>query len=306
MPGAEAEAVSRTLRRLVRWGWVLGLAAGALIAVLATPKAQIKTSPAAAANAPVLAADEALGGAMRSADKAVARRLLSLQFTFVDEDGKVHARKDFLADPKGLAAAASSGVTARNYGSLVMVTGRRKSVRGDDVFFLDIWAKQRRAWRALLMQDVALGAADAPAPIAAQAKPYECKNPCQTIPYSVRSPAEQDIINAFQAIVKAIVAHDVNEWEKHVADEFMLYGSGRPPIQRSARIATIERQKQNNAAVTVGEVQTMRLSVYGDGAAMITTDAPPNDSHPPFRAARAWVKRNGRWLMAISAHTDIK
>ncbi len=132
------------------------------------------------------------------------------------------------------------------------------------------------------------------------------QNPCQTIPYRVRSPAEQDIVNSYQAIENAAVAHDAEEWSKHMADEFVLYGSGRAPMPKSARIAMINRQKDSDAAVTVGEVQTMRLSVYGDGAAMIASHVMPDSSRPPYRAARVWVKRNGQWQMAISVQTDIK
>ena len=86
----------------------------------------------------------------------------------------------------------------------------------------------------------------------------------------------------------------------------MLYGSGRAPITKSGRIATINRQKENGTAVRVGEVQAMRLSVYDDGAAMIATHVLPDNSRPPYQAARVWVKRNGQWLMAISVQTDVK
>ena len=71
-------------------------------------------------------------------------------------------------------------------------------------------------------------------------------------------------------------------------------------------IATIERQKANNTPVTVGEVQTMRLAVYDDGAAMIATHVMADNSRQPYQAARVWVKRNGQWQMAISVQTDIK
>jgi len=128
----------------------------------------------------------------------------------------------------------------------------------------------------------------------------------KTIPYRVRSPAEQDIVNSFQAIEKAAVGHDAAEWSKHIAEEFVLYGSGRAPIAKSGRIAAINRQKENGTAVKVGEVQAMRLSVYDDGAAMIATHAVPDNSRPPYQAARVWVKRNGQWQMAISVQTDIK
>jgi Domain of unknown function (DUF4440) len=287
--------------------WWLGLVvAAALIAVLAELRAQ--TAPSE--DALVLEADKALGVALRGDDKSVARKLLSLQFTFVDANGKIHERKDFLTDLKAAAAAPSSDPAVKIYGRIGMVTGRRKSADGCDVFFLDIWAKQKRAWRALVSQEVVPATADAPrptpAPTSTAAAPYECKNPCQTIPYRVRSPAEQDIVNSFQAIEKAAVGHDAAEWSKHIAEEFVLYGSGRVPIAKPGRIAAINRQKENGTAVTVGEVQAMRLSVYDDGAAMIATHAVPDNSRPPYQAARVWVKRNGQWQMAISVQTDIK
>ena len=50
----------------------------------------------------------------------------------------------------------------------------------------------------------------------------------------------------------------------------------------------------------------MRLSVYGDAAAMIVTGAVPGKAQPSYRAVRLWLKRNGRWLMALSAHTNVK
>lgn len=287
--------------------WWLGLfVAAALIAVLAELRAQI----APGEDVLVLEADQALGAALRADDKSVARRLLSLQFTYVDANGKIHERKDFLADLKTAAAAAPSDPGVKIYGRIGMVTGHRKSGDGRDVFFIDIWAKQKRAWRALVSQEVVLAATDTPRPApaltSAAAAPYDCKNPCQTIPYRVRSPAEQDIVNSFQAIEKAAVAHDAAEWSKHIADEFVLYGSGRAPIAKSGRVAAINRQKENNTAVAVGEVQAMRLSVYDDGAAMIATHALPDNSRPPYQAARIWVKRNGQWQMAVSVQTDIK
>jgi hypothetical protein len=275
--------------------WWLGLVvAAALIAVLAELRAQ--TAPGE--DTLVLDADQALGAALRGDNKSVVRKLLSLQFTFVDLNGRIRERRDFLADLKAVAAAPPNNPAVKIYGRIGMVTGRRKSADGGDVFFLDIWAKQKRAWRVLVSQEVVLAATDAPrpapAPTSATAVPYDCKNPCQTIPYRVRSPAEQDIVNSFQAIEKAAVGHDPAEWSKHVADEFALYGSGRAPIAKSERIAAINRQKENGTAVKVGEVQAMRLSVYDDGAAMIATHAVPDNSRPPYQAARVWVKRNGQ------------
>jgi hypothetical protein len=173
---------------------------------------------------------------------------------------------------------------------------------------MDIWVKQKGAWRALLMQDVPIAADDAPVAATptriAEPQRYACDNPCKTIPYRVRSRAEQDVIAAFQSINTAVVARDANDWAKHVADEFVAYASGLAPIAKSGRIATIERQKDGDATVRVGEVETMRLAVYGDGAVMRATDV--DHGRPPSRTARVFMKRDGQWLMAISAHTDVR
>jgi Domain of unknown function (DUF4440) len=295
--------------------WWLGLVvAAALIAVLAELRAQ--TAPSE--DALVLAADQVLGAALRDDDKSIARKLLSLQFTYVDANGKIHERKDFLADLKTAAAAPPSDPVAKIYGRIGMVTGHRKSADGRDVFFLDIWAKQKRTWRALVSQDVALAEVEAQGvtpikPDAAEleklreiAKFLDCKNPCETIPYRVRSPAEQDIVNAFQLIEKATVAHDAAEYAKHMADEFVHYRSDSPPISKSERIAIIEDQKKQNIPTVLTAIQSMRLWVYGDGAAMISDNGVPDDTQPLLRIARVWAKRNGQWQMAISVQTDVK
>lgn len=254
---------------------------------------------------------------MRSADRSLARRLLSLQFTYTDEAGRAYSRHDFLADLKNLAAAPAdpklsdpklSDPKLTMYGLLATVTGERQSADGGNAFFLDIWVKQKGAWRALARQNVVLADGQAGASWSAHddGKAIECTNPCQTMPYRVRSPAEQDVLNSFLAIEKASIARDSQEWSKHVADEFVLYRSGYAPVDKAARIAAIERQKQTGSPVTVGEIQAVRLAVYGDAAAMISTQTVPDNSRPPYRAARVWVRRNGQWLLALSVQTDIQ
>jgi Domain of unknown function (DUF4440) len=296
-----------SVRPAVRWSGLGVIAAGVLIAVFALPKSQPKARPAALDEV-VLAADQALGAAMRTGDRASARRLLTLQFTYVDADGKIHSRREFLGDLKTVAARPATDIKIRNFGSLAMMTGKHTSAQGADVFFLDIWVKQKGAWRALLMQDVPIRAGEEAAaalrPIQiADVGAHGCDNPCNTIPYRVRSAAEQDVARTYQTITKAIAAGDAGAWAKHVADEFVAYASSRAPLARSSRIAAIE-DHNDASAIRVGEVKTMRLSVYGDGAVMVATEA--NGPQPTYRAARVFVKRDGRWLMAATAQTDLK
>jgi hypothetical protein len=290
----------RTVRRLC----LAGLALALLTLVFAETRAQ----PALDEAASVLMYDRLLAEAMRAGDKSAARRLLSLQFTYTDDSGKGYARREFLGELKNLSAAAAGDPKVAMYGLLAVVTGERKSADGTTAFFLDIWVKQKRAWRALATQNVVLGeqtTAIVPQTTGGEAKPNECRNPCQIMPYRVRSPAEQDVLNTFLAIEKASIAHDAQEWAKRIADEFVVYRSGYAPLTKAERIALIERQKEAAERVTVGELQSVRLSVYGDAAAMIATETVPDNSRPPYHAARVWVRRNGQWLMAISAQTDM-
>jgi hypothetical protein len=290
-----------------RWRGVL--VTGLFSAAAALSAGQPQAQTIAPDDAPVLAADSALGEAVRAGDKAVARRLLALQFSFIDAEGTSHARREFLSDLKGAGFAPSNDAKVRIYGLLAIVTGHRTS-HDTEVFFLDIWAKQKGAWRALLIQEVSPALADAAtATVDARTSDppqTECRNPCQIIPYRVRSPAEQEIVTTFQEIEKAVVTHDAAEWSKHVADEFVRYRSSQAPVTKAERIAAIERQKETNATAAVGEVQAMRLAVYGDGAAMVAAHAVPDDARAPYRATRVWVRRNGQWQMVISVQTDVK
>lgn len=270
--------------------------------------AHIIRTRAQSAEEVVAAADQALADAMQSGDRSLARRLLSLQFTYTDQAGRAYSRHDFLGDMKGFAATPTGDPKLTMYGLLATVTGEREAADGSKSFFLDIWVKQKRAWRALAQQNVTVadGTASASPSTRTDGKAIECTNPCQSMPYRVRSPAEQDVLNAFLAIEKASIAHDAQGWSKHIADEFVLYRSGYAVVDKAARIAAIERQKQDGIPVTVGEIQAVRLEVYGDAAAMITTQMVPDNSRPPYRAARVWVKRNGQWLMTLSVQTDIQ
>ena len=287
-------------RRAVRRLALMLLAASLVTAHIVRTRAQL-------AEESVAAAERALADALRTGDRAIARKLLSLQFSYTDEAGRTYSRHELLADLKNLSAATGGDPKLTMYGLLATVIGERKSADGNAAFFLDIWVKQKGAWRALARHNVVV--ADGAAAVASsrdEDNAIECTNPCQTMPYRVRSPAEQDVLNSFLAVEKASIAHDAQEWSKHVADEFMLYRSGYAPIDKAARIAAIEQRKRDGSPVTVGEIQAVRLSVYGDAAAMITTQMVPDNSRPPYRAARVWVRRNGQWLMTISVQTDIQ
>lgn len=259
--------------------------------------------------AAVLAAAARLNEAIRRADRAAAGKLLAREFTLVDAGGQVHPRAAVLANLEGGAARSRSGMTARSYGGVAMVTGAARSPQGIDLFTLDAWVKDAGGWRALVLHDNALASADRPhlhpppQPRPADAKPPECNNPLEFVPYTPKSRAERDIITSFQTLEKAVTHNDADEWVKHMADEFIVYRTGQHPTAKAERAGHLRAQRQVNAETWVAAVEWMRLWVKGDAAVMRADHVMPGNRRPPYRATRLWVKRDNRWQMAVSQQT---
>ena len=314
IPGAGQEgkptAIAAALRPAGHWLWFVALIAAVLIAAFAVPKAEPKTPPVAADEAAVLAADTALANAVRVGDKSVVRRLLALQFSFVDAAGKLYARKDFLDDLKAVAAAPATDVKVRSYGLVTSITGHRLSPQNGEVFFLDIWVRQKGAWRELVSHEVATAVADASAAKLQHPRPRR-KPPSARIRARAfltgcaRCPSRTSSLRSRRSKRRSSRTTRANGRSMSPTNSWSTAPAARRwPSPTGSRRSS--GRKQNNAAVAVGEVQSMRLAVYGDAAAMIADQAVPDHSRPPYRAARLWVKRGGQWLLAISAQTDVK
>ena len=253
-----------------------------------------------------------LGASLRGGDKPGVRKLVSSQFTWINEHGTILSRTALLG---GLSVAAfprsDTGVKVRMYGDIALVSGRRKSTGGETLYFTDIWIKGAAGWRALIRHDNILAAADvpdaphAPQPRLAGAKPPDCANPIDFVPYTPKSKAERDIIASFQALENAVIHNDATEWVKHVADEFVVTRTGQHPTTKAGRVAVIEKQASVNGETFVAEVEWMNLWVKGDAAVMRADHRMPGNRRPPYLATRIWLKRDGRWLMAMSQQTAI-
>jgi ketosteroid isomerase-like protein len=262
----------------------------------------------------VLAAAEQLAAAIRRGNKAAADKLLAREFTFIDAAGKLHSRREVLAQMKVAPDGTAARVKVRTYGRVAVVTGASKSAqarRRNDLFAVDIWVQGTDGWKALIHHNNVLALPDA-TPVhppaharPADAKPPECKNPLEFVPYQPRSQAERDIITAFQTLERAVTRNDADEWMKHVADEFVVYRTGQHPTDKALRVDFINRQKTVNGESFVAEVEWMKLWVLGDAAVMRADHVMPGNRRPPYRATRVWVKRDGHWQMALSQQTTI-
>jgi ketosteroid isomerase-like protein len=203
----------------------------------------------------------------------------------------------------------------RDYGRVALITGSYKSAQAgeqNDLYALDVWVKGTRGWQALIHHNNVLARPDQPAAHAAStprppgAPPPRCENPLEVVPYQPKSRAERDIIAAFQALETAVTRNDSKEWVKHVADEFVVTRTRQHPTDKAGRVAFMAAQAAINAETFVAQVEQLKFWVLGDTAVMRADHVMPGGRRPPYRATRLWVKRNGRWQMAVSQQTTIQ
>ena len=130
-----------------------------------------------------------------------------------------------------------------------------------------------------------------------------CRNPLEFVPYDPKSADERGIISSFQALERAVIRNEPEEWVKHVADEFIVYRTKQHPTTKAGRANALRRQREVNAETYVAEAESMQLWVFDDAAIMRADHVMPGNRRPPYRATRLWVKRNGHWQMALSQQT---
>jgi len=263
----------------------------------------------------VLAAAKRLQAAIRAGDARAADALLDRDFSFIDAAGHVHSRHSVLNALKASPRGAGTRVKLRDYGRIATITGSYKSAQAgehSDLFALDVWIRDVDGWKALIHHNNVLarpGARTAHAPAAPRppdAPPPACTNPLEFVPYKPKSQAERDIIAAFQALERAVTRNDPAAWDPHVADEFVVTRTHQHPTDKAARMAFMASQRAINAETLVAEVTALKFWVLGNAAVMRADHVMPGNRRPPYRATRLWVKRLGRWQMALSQQTTIQ
>jgi hypothetical protein len=238
----------------------------------------------------LLTADRALVAAIAKCDTATATALLDDDFTWVDSNGRLLDKHQVARDLPPLVEAGLIPLIYR-YGEVAHVsTGR------DKVHVLRIWVHRAQGWRLLTYHEVsqALPAA----PHGPGRKDWD--NPCRTLPYEPRNQDEHECLAAWQRLETAVMAHDAEEWARHVADEFLVVGAARRH-SKADRKAVIEQQKRTDANSAPAPLVSARLFGFPETMVM-------SCEHQPFhgkaaRVSRVFVKRDGQWLMAVSFQT---
>lgn len=193
----------------------------------------------------------------------------------------------------GVASPKSGTIIVRTYGQVGIV-----QEHSGNLFILRVWIKRGARWRLLVYQAVAIGA-----PPSAESDKGICENPCNTVPFQPRNDDERDVIRSYQAVERAVTAHDSAAWGSHIGDDFFAVTSNSDrPIDKAARMAGLDNQKV--AGIAPFPLLSARMFQFGKAMVMISHQQPEHGL--PLHVTRVWFKRSGAWLEAYSYQTTIQ
>jgi hypothetical protein len=166
------------------------------------------------------------------------------------------------------------------------------------LYVLRIWIKRGDGWHLLIYQAVTIGA-----PPSAEAGNEACENPCKTVPFQPQSEDEHEVISSYQAVERAVAAHNSAAWAAHIADEFFAVTSNSDrPLDKTTRMAGLDNQKV--AGIAPFPLVSARMFEFGNAMLMISQQQPEHGL--PLHVTRVWFKRNGTWLEGYSYQTTIQ
>jgi hypothetical protein len=278
------------LKRFAGNTLAVGFLMGCILAAAVAPTA------AATEEQDVLQADRTLIQAIGSADKKAIGGLLDSDFTWTDSAGKVLTKAEVLQDLPAPAAGYDAEAKERTYGQVGVVQSN-----SGKVYVLRLWVKRRAGWRALAYHEVTQLAA----PAAGGPGVNECENPCKTVPYKPVNEAEQGIFKSWQELETEVTAHNSAGWAPHAADEFVQVSSNNDhPLDKAARMAVLDKQRQSGVGAAPAPLVSAEMFDFGDNVVMKALHQPFHGK--PIRVSRVWIKRDGKWVMAISYQTTIQ
>jgi Domain of unknown function (DUF4440) len=253
--------------------------------------------PVAATDEGMLQADRAFVQAAAQGNKAELGKLLDVDFTWTDSDGKTESRTQVLRKVPKPAIEDESGAETQSYtygrvGDVQVNLGR--------VHVLRVWVRRPAGWRALAYQEVtSLASTPAFAPGAGK----ECVNPCKTVPYEPKNEAERQVIAAYEGLETVAEARNSAKFAMYVADEFTAASSNSNKLYtKRSRMADFDRSK--NAGVAPTPLASARMFDFGEAVVMISLHKP--DRGKPLHVTRIWVKRGGKWLETLTYQTSIQ
>jgi len=279
------------------------LKADALLAALICAIAFSAYRPALAADdASVRAADGDFWQAAAKGDTGALGKLLDADFQWIDASGHVRGRGQVLKTvPKMLIpmlianAEGPTSIHLHNYGQIAVTEtdhGRFHVLR--------VWLMRPAGWRALVYQEVQ--SLDAPPKVTPSAA-KECRNPCKSVDYTPKTPAERAVIESYEGLETAAMAQNAAQFDAHTAEEFIAASSNSDKLlDKPTRMA--ELLHANMAGLAPTPLVSARLFQFGDATVMRSRHVPEHGK--PLEVTRVFVRRDGKWLETLSYQTSVE
>jgi hypothetical protein len=230
-----------------------------------------------------------------SSSPALNDSLLDNNFTWTKPSGKTRNKSEILEAirSKKQLAVETGAIVAHVHGQVGII-----QESSEKIYVLRIWIKRNAQWQLLIYHAVSIGA-----PPSAASDHENCDNPCNTVPFHPRNEDERDVIHTYQAVERAVTAHDSAAWGSHIADEFFAVTSNSDrPVDKGTRMAGLDNQKV--AGIAPFPLVSARMFEFGDTMIMTSRQQPLHGF--PLHVTRVWFKRNGAWLEAYSYQTTIQ
>ena len=226
----------------------------------------------------MLAADKAFVDAANHSNRAARNALLDAGFT---------------STPKEWSHLLDAG-KAYTYGALGDVQANQGRMHQ-----LRVWAKRTAGWKLIVYQEVL--SLEAP-PTVTPGAGKDCENPCKMVPYQPKNATEHAVIAAYSRLETAAMAHNSPVFATLVADEFIAASSNSNKLyDKRGRMQDFDRAKMSGVAPT--PLVSAQFDDFGDAVLMRSRHMP--DVGHPLRVTRIWVRRDGRWMEAVSYQTSI-
>jgi ketosteroid isomerase-like protein len=234
--------------------------------------------------------------ALERNDSTAMGRLTEDDFTWTDAQGRTLNKSQVLQNMPLPALGDENQVDEQDLVDKKIAIHR---VQRGNIYVLRVWVKHGLTWRLLVYQEVSTSAA----PAQGVSSSVECENPCKTVPFTPKNDAEREVIESYQAVERAVTAHDSAAWGAHISDDFFAVTSNSDrPLDKKTRMAGLDQQKQGGIAPF--PLSSARMVEYGDTMVMISQQQPVNGK--ALHVTRIWVRQQKTWLELFSYQTTIQ
>ena len=233
-------------------------------------------------------------------------KLLDPDLTWTDSSGNTRNKSEIMEDfrsGKGLPLEArhgSDGGKGAIGSEKAHVNGRVGLIQTNSgkLYILRIWVKRTADWRLLIYHAVSTGI-----PASGDPGKGDCENPCNTVPFRPESEDQAEVIRSYQAVERAVTAHDSAAWAAHIADEFFAVTSNSDrPLDKATRMAGLDNQK----VAGIAPFPLVSARMFEFGSVMLMTSIQQPEHGLLLHVTRVWFKRNGAWLEGYSYQTTIQ